>query len=119
MTSHRSDLLERVALALRGEFTGLSKDDSMAGAECVLVELAAEFGWQPIATAPTDGSDLDAYWPQYGSICPTRWDAERYQTTPRPHWTHRGDRIFGLCDIRKNQPTHWRPMPAPPTQDGE
>lgn len=68
--------------------------------------------WQPIETAPRDGTRiilLRKNGPVFGC-----WDDDRYSTKPRPYWTHDQVRAFGNVDARKVPPTHWMPLPAPP-----
>ena len=60
--------------------------------------------WQPIETAPTDGTPILAYEP--GEV-PCVVQALRYQ----------GHLIWQACcyDMAGlNKPTHWRPLPPPP-----
>jgi len=54
--------------------------------------------WQPIKTAPTDGTDILIY-NEMGFIVEA-W----YQ---KDHWAH----PFGVESI---EPTHWMPLPPPP-----
>jgi hypothetical protein len=70
--------------------------------------------WQPIETAPKDGSPLLVYFPEIGT-----WEV---------FWsTNVFD--FGSWNVSDNkhedrplrgwstQPTHWMPLPAPPAQE--
>ena len=70
--------------------------------------------WQPIKTAPKDGTHLILFCPVRGVVCPGRWDENRYARTPRPFWTHWGERTWGTMSVRNDQPTHWCPIPEPP-----
>lgn len=67
--------------------------------------------WQPIATAPTDGTVI-IVWPPTE---PDRTSCARYNTgayIQLPHW-RRLDSSFPLESLR-NPPTHWRPvLPGP------
>jgi len=83
--------------------------------------LAAErAAWQPIATAPRDGTWILAYWPSTGGDSkvglrthpafdmavwcrPTEWLVE--------HWAANGKWTPG------DPPTHWRPLPPAPEAD--
>lgn len=63
--------------------------------------------WQPIETAPTDGTEFDVWVPS---------DAGGYRVT---NLHLRGDRGYlwdqGLSIARiARWPTHWMPLPAPP-----
>lgn len=66
-------------------------------------------GWQDIETAPKDGTDILGYTPRNGHMWRTNW-VEIYlnadNTFNQPHWS---------CGIYTYQPTHWRPLPTPPT----
>ena len=67
----------------------------------------AEREWQPIATAPKEGSILAAY--TYGRrwvIEVVEWDKE-YRV-----WIGFG--LSGDEESRELSPTHWMPLPAPP-----
>ena len=75
--------------------------------------------WQPIETAPKDGSSIMACFPRLGPVCPVKWNDDRHNRQPRPYWSHDGSRILGLHYARDNPPTHWRPLPAPAKQEGE
>lgn len=66
--------------------------------------------WQPIETAPKDRELL--IW--RGRPCIARWDDQRYHKTPRPFWNDYG--VFGVVWMRDNPPTHWMPLPEPPTE---
>jgi hypothetical protein len=65
-------------------------------------------GWQPIATAPKDGTEILAYWRNFKEWAVVRW-SEGEQA-----W------IEGLYG-RRHGITRWRPLPAPPapTEGGE
>jgi hypothetical protein len=75
--------------------------------------------WQPIETAPKDGTRILAAWPRnHFGIVPisfARWDDDKYAQNPRPYWSACADeRVWGKVAVRASQPTHWRPLPAPP-----
>lgn len=63
-------------------------------------------GWQPISSAPRDGSYVLGFGPHEtrGSYM----DAIHFY---RDRWTITWMDGFG-------EPTHWRPLPAPPTEAG-
>lgn len=69
--------------------------------------------WQPIETAPRDGS-LVLVWPPTWDGHPAplaRWEPEEFKRRPRPYWRRNDD--VGLPFVsRNNPPTHWRPIPA-------
>jgi hypothetical protein len=71
-----------------------------------------ETGWRPIETAPRDGSRMLFFtgvsWVGYyrtgrepGAPPDAEWG--------KPGWTR-----LGFCDVGLN-PTHWQPLPPPPT----
>jgi len=61
--------------------------------------------WQPIETAPTDGTRILGYTAlRYGSFMGVIWRG-------LPHWQS-AER--GVVD-----PTHWMPLPKPPYEPGE
>ena len=77
--------------------------------------------WQPIETAPKDGSLVlccwspwkpVAYGPEQGEVCLLRW-----KLNPRNSREYFGDPDewddYELADIT-NQPTHWLPLPDLP-----
>jgi hypothetical protein len=70
--------------------------------------------WQPIETAPKDGSAIVIYCPRRGVCAPAHWDDCKYATKPRPYWRHFGEYLWGVAETRRDQPTHWMPIPAHP-----
>lgn len=74
-------------------------------------EIQVTYKWQPIETAPKDGARIllwGRYWsdgqdwfkePLYGQFSGRRWEA----------WGPGGP--FGV------RPTHWTPLPEPPTHE--
>lgn len=78
--------------------------------------------WQPIATAPRDGTVILGWFPYYasteegGQVFVMRWNDEHYVDAPRPYFEASGW-VWGKRDQRKKQPTHWQPLPAPPEAD--
>lgn len=68
--------------------------------------LDAAAAWQPIETAPRDGTWILA-WPCYSGsmpVCMVRWEGKRPACWKRP---------MGYAIPLK--PTHWLPLPAPPS----
>ena len=83
--------------------------------QLVILEAAAEIErlraasqWQPISTAPTDGSRVVVWRPH----------------EDKQHPAHIGIDLCADVDClwmysrRGQQPTHWMPLPSPPTQEG-
>lgn len=75
--------------------------------------------WQPIETAPRDRRILllrptaDFDW---AKIIVGRFEDDRFATKPKPYWAHDLERLEGKRSTKANQPTHWMPLPAPPTE---
>jgi hypothetical protein len=65
--------------------------------------------WQPIATAPKDGTRVLLWWAKdaRSRIRILRWDSDLYN--PEGRWTD------GEYDY--DMPSHWMPLPDPPTQE--
>lgn len=71
--------------------------------ESRVAELEVAREWRDIATAPKDGTMIDVHMPGVGRVTDVFWA-----------WTlwHRdGD------DLPDLKPTHWMPLPQPPTED--
>ena len=63
-------------------------------------------GWQPIDTAPKDGTDILLFTGVQTCIaCYIQHDIE---------WWHIDDNKHGPFPLRGPSPTHWMPLPAPP-----
>ncbi len=61
--------------------------------------------WQPIETAPRDGTWL-LCWEPGTEVDIMRWYA---WSTTRGEWQS--------CEGIRTEPTHWQPLPAPPSDD--
>lgn len=68
--------------------------------------------WQPIATAPRDGTRVLLCW--NGHVVCGHWDYDRYAAQPRPYWHTDYESIYGRRMTRNTPPTHWQPLPEPP-----
>ena len=68
--------------------------------------------WQSIETAPKDAEVL-VHSPRFG-VRRGRWNTDEYAKKPRPYWTSDAERIWGVREVRDDQPTHWMPLPPPP-----
>ena len=88
-------------VSLRAELEAMRKD-------------AERYLWRPIETAPKDGTEILVYCPRLGVCGPAKWDVNKFAKTPRPFWSHWGERIWGVTWVRSDQPTHWMPLPGPP-----
>ena len=64
--------------------------------------------WQPIETAPTDGTPILAFWPQLIANHPSPGTISVCKKEGR-HWVLE---CYGLHECAT--PTHWMPLPTPP-----
>ena len=72
--------------------------------------------WQPMETAPRDGSLIDLSYPRLGRVCDCRWEDDfNLELYPNGCWVHETDND-GPATYLNNEPTHWMPIPPPPTQ---
>jgi hypothetical protein len=92
-------------------------DDCASGLHgyCNPCECPCHQTWQPIATAPKDGTKVLVYATQYGTAywgCAKwmefddgshGWIGESFTSEPEGNWT-----------TFNEHPTHWLPLPAPP-----
>ena len=67
--------------------------------------------WQPIETAPKDGTPILIYEPPYFDATPhatyvCSWD------TYKEAWVEHSGECYA-----QYEPTHWMPLPEPPTQE--
>jgi hypothetical protein len=67
-------------------------------------------GWQPIETAPRDHTSI------------LIWDGKKMATAFWSQWTHAGywvaDGAVGPeCENEFDDPTHWQPLPEPPSTE--
>jgi hypothetical protein len=68
--------------------------------------------WKPIETAPQDGTPFLAYWWR------THTDGERYEAAQGYVVAHyMAGRMFpSWIDNEADLPTHWMPLPSPPSE---
>jgi len=72
--------------------------------------------WQPIETAPKDGSSIlvfPATWDKKPCSI-AHWNTDEYSKKPRPFW-ERDDQIQ-ITYSRGATTTHWMPLPPPPEE---
>lgn len=75
--------------------------------------------WQPIDTAPKDGSRILLFYSKSRKEGVTetavgRWEIQKYHDRPRPYWEN--EKYIGDVSYkRENPPTHWMPLPSPPS----
>lgn len=74
--------------------------------------------WQPIETAPRDGTYIILYSPKEISICAWKlWNKARlkYEEDQYTWLRYYGNSIFYyFWDEKSIKPTHWMPLPEPP-----
>lgn len=88
--------------------------------------------WQPIETAPKDGSRVLVAWVDRGNgewhqrcvwwgkkFDISGYDESNELTLWRSEWTDGCVESFGYEEVRAYEPTHWMPLPAPPIEDEE
>lgn len=74
--------------------------------------------WRTIDSAPKNGSRVLLLVPNRGNlpkIIGGRWDTNKYTKRPRPYWTNDLESLNGVGHTRSIQPTHWMPLPEPPS----
>lgn len=72
----------------------------------------AERGWQPIETAPRDGTVVTLWRGERGWGAPHAMDGARWKDD---HWWWRGGKYTQSAD----RITHWMPLVAPPTKEND
>lgn len=111
--------LERLDDILRDPLSGLTWDNRIMAADAIREVLAhrkAE-AWQPISSAPLGQKILvfrPAMWGGKGHIGVAKWNTDEYAKRPKPFWES-SEGWIGKTDDRAFPPSHWRPLPAPPT----
>lgn len=77
-----------------------------------------DMGWQPIATAPKDGTRVDLLLPDWeGSVANAYWEAETdgWFDMPGPQWCVKDREHDGRVEPVYSLPTHWMPSREPST----
>lgn len=89
-------------------------DDRIAELKAEILRLRALLEaetWRPIETAPKDGTWVLLYWPM-----------TRTNVVVAGHFYAASDGEAVWWSLPKvdthNDPTHWRPLPSPPTEEG-
>jgi hypothetical protein len=80
--------------------------------------------WRDIATAPRDGTNILLWYPGVptssgytppGKAIRGLWERDIYAKVARPYWRPDDSRTWGIIHCRTNPPTHWMPLPSPPS----
>lgn len=86
---------------------GIYSEGYVEGARWAYEYAKQESQWQPIETAPKDGTEVDLWiTPRYGSgfrLVRRMWNGERWIS-----------RDYGETSIYVKNATHWRLQPSPP-----
>jgi hypothetical protein len=104
MTEISPDIMQKAEEAYTA-----SLHDSMAGKagylrHVALAILAERDGWQPIETAPKDGTEIVAHDAATGTSHVTCWIHGGWHDPDSHYYSEAPDFV----------PTHWRPLPKPP-----
>lgn len=81
---------------------------------------AQSVSWQPIETAPKDGTRVDLLLPDWGGrVTDAYWEHETdgWGDMPGPQWCVKDHAVDGWVEPVGDLPTHWMPLPAPPLDD--
>lgn len=70
--------------------------------------------WQPIETAPKDGTVVFLW--RNGRPAIGKWNTKKYAKNPKPYWDGSDARVWGVRWATSVAPTHW--MPIVPPGDG-
>lgn len=73
--------------------------------------------WQPIDSAPKDQRLLLFYPGQLGGWICGHWDDDKYAKNSRPYWRNDRTIYMGVKMCRRHPPTHWMPLPPPPSSE--
>lgn len=85
--------------------------------QCVLADRAARAdAWQPIATAPKDGTRVLIWGPNSDTVV-CYWNEWAHEPKWQPAAVEASG-AQGYPDVTiRGEPTHWMPLPAAPTQE--
>jgi hypothetical protein len=75
--------------------------------------------WQPIETAPKDGTHIIGYDPSdsiYAGVKGIHWIPEEKRMFDGHEITRKGYWAKSVHDCCVEKPTHWMPLPKPPTE---
>ncbi len=111
--------IERLTKELARVDVLLAESDALIGASITArVKAEQERAWQPIETAPKDGTEILVWGVTFlePGAHKAYWSDNRYnEPTPQMAWciANSQDRDYNTADEVRS-PTHWMPLPAPP-----
>jgi hypothetical protein len=75
--------------------------------------------WQPIETAPKDGTDILVWavgyrWPEVVRYVLYNDPAIEEEAGEPGFWRYSDDVFADVCEIEEGEFTHWMPIPSPP-----
>lgn len=131
------ETVSKVATSIRNGFMDGNDGETVAQAALSSLTLADLMPWQPIATAPKDGRSMLVYYKNClgkdriikAMFIPKNWEESdgewaEYNEEKDCYYTPEG--WYECCDnwdeyshfmiSSKNVPTHWMPLPNPPTE---
>ncbi len=75
-------------------------------------------GWNPIETAPKDGTEIDLWFIDHNGyryrIPDAKWMPRKYDPHKGEHAWHDWNPEFEWDPLEGGEPTHWMPPPEPP-----
>ena len=107
-----TDLVERLRRGIEDEPNNYSGMNTKGAYEimCEAADRIEELEWQPIETAPKDGTRVLLFVPPYGP------STGHYKD--RSNWGPSASNWYAHAALNKEaEPTHWMPLPEPP-KDG-
>jgi hypothetical protein len=108
--SLRSELQEANRCVRKGTEQLVELRSELATAKERIGELE-KHQWQDISTAPKDGRRIMVV--VRGKVQFAHWETQKQNAKPRPFWVH--SLHMGERYNREHEPTHWQPLPEPPT----
>lgn len=93
------------------EITGIGE---ATDAILALPEIAG--GWQPIETAPRDGTEVLICWADIPQMAVAQWDQDYAEMDFAEGVGWRDGSDYGCGGMIGAMPTHWMPLPPPPTK---
>ena len=104
---------------IEAQFKAQCKITAAALEERALMVAPSTSKWQPIETAPKDGTTVLLYPPSWTSRTSSTgsWNSDKHARKPAPYWER--DDCWNKVMLSRNSPTtHWMPLPAAPIKGG-